>query len=200
VGAKESIFRKLASAVVKGDTSYPDYSHPHTGITDPEESFREVLEAVGGACYFVKGHEEINSLLPTLPAYASARQICSCVHGIRGNVDIDSAEKARELKDVDLAVVRGDFGVGENGAVWVNADGLRHRAILFLAENLILVIESGRIVRDMESAYGMVDFNNLRSGYFISGPSKTADIEQSLVIGAHGARSLIVFVVRKGLL
>ncbi|MDP6229967.1 MAG: LUD domain-containing protein, partial [Candidatus Marinimicrobia bacterium] len=42
----------------------------------------------------------------------------------------------------------------------------------------------------------LIDFENTRSGYFISGPSKTADIEQCLVIGAHGARSLIVFVIQ----
>jgi L-lactate dehydrogenase complex protein LldG len=85
--------------------------------------------------------------------------------------------------------------VAENGAVWVNTDGLRHRGLLFLTESLILVVEGKNIVRDMESAYARIDFSRLRSGYFISGPSKTADIEQCLVIGAHGARSLIVVVI-----
>ncbi len=92
--------------------------------------------------------------------------------------------------------MRGEFGVGENAAVWVDADSLKHRGVLFLSENIILIIDSGKIVPDMESAYELIDFKKLKSGYFISGPSKTADIEQSLVIGAHGAKSLIVFVIR----
>jgi L-lactate dehydrogenase complex protein LldG len=112
-------------------------------------------------------------------------------------VEIDSVEKVHDLKHVDLAIVHGEFGVGENAAIWVNADTLKHRGVLFLSENLIIIIESGKIVPDMESAYGLIDFKNLNSGYFISGPSKTADIEQCLVVGAHGAKSLVVFVIKK---
>ena len=89
----------------------------------------------------------------------------------------------------------GVFGVAENGAVWVDATRLRHRGLLFLTESLVLVIDGRNIVPDMESAYARIDFSRVRSGYFISGPSKTADIEQCLVIGAHGAKTLMVVVV-----
>jgi L-lactate dehydrogenase complex protein LldG len=114
----------------------------------------------------------------------------------KGNVDINSVEKIHDLRNVDLAIVRGEFGVGENAAVWVDADSLKYRGVLFLSENIILIIDSGKIVPDMESGYELIDFKKLKSGYFISGPSKTADIEQCLVIGAHGAKSLTVFVIR----
>jgi L-lactate dehydrogenase complex protein LldG len=180
------------------DTPYPDYSHPHTGITNPEESFKSVLETVGGECHFVKSYDEIKERLATLKVYKSAKNICSCVkEADEGNVDINSIEKVHDLKHVNLAIVRGEFGVGENAAVWVNADTLKHRGVLFLSENLIIIIDSGKIVPDMESGYGSIDFKNLNSGYFISGPSKTADIEQCLVIGAHGAKSMIAFVIKK---
>lgn len=184
--------------MIKGDTRYPQYSHPHEGIKDPDESFKIILEAVGGECHFVKSYDELKDRLATCDIYKSAGQICSCLKEVeKGNVDINSVEKVQDLKDVDLAIVRGEFGVGENAAVWVNADALKHRGVLFLSENLILIIDSGKIVPDMESAYGLIDFNKLKSGYFISGPSKTADIEQCLVIGAHGAKSLIVFVIKE---
>ncbi|MBT59636.1 MAG: hypothetical protein CL393_08945 [Acidiferrobacteraceae bacterium] len=129
--------------------------------------------------------------------YETAKNICSCLPEIeKGNIDLNLVEDVHELHDVDLAIVSGAFGVAENGAVWVNGDRLKHRGLLFLAEHLILVIESGNIVNDLNQAYDLIDFENTRSGYFISGPSKTADIEQCLVIGAHGARSLIVFVIQ----
>ena len=196
--SRDKIFRNLEKAAIMEDTSYPDYSHPHTGITNPDESFKSMLEAVGGECYFVKNYVEIKERLTTLEVYKPAKTICSCVkEAERGNVDITSVEEVHDLKHVDLAIVCGEFGVAENAAIWVNADTLKHRGVLFLSEHLIIIIESGKIVPDMESAYGLIDFKNLKSGYFISGPSKTADIEQCLVIGAHGAKSMIAFVIRK---
>jgi L-lactate dehydrogenase complex protein LldG len=196
--SRERIFKNLESAAIMEDSAYPDYSHPHTAITNPDESFRSVLEAVGGECHFVKNYDEIKERLAAFDVYKSARNICSCVkEAEEGNVDINAIETVHGLNHVDLAIVHGEFGVGENAAVWVNADSLKHRGVLFLSENLIIIIASGKIVPDMESAYGLIDFKNLKSGYFISGPSKTADIEQCLVIGAHGAKSLIVFVIKK---
>jgi len=196
--SRDRIFKNLANAADIEDSSYPDYSHPHTGITNPDESFKSVLDSVGGECHFVKSYAEIKKCLASLDVYKSAKNICSCVKEAEaGNVDIKSVEKVHDLRHVDLAIVRGEFGVGENAAIWVNADTLKHRGLLFLSENLIIIIDSGKIVPDMESAYALIDFKNLNSGYFISGPSKTADIEQCLVIGAHGAKSMAAFVIRK---
>ena len=183
--------------MIEGDTSYPKYSHHHDGIKNPDESFKNVLKDVGGECFFVKSYTELKDRLLTFDIYQSAKNVYSYFKELdNGSVDINSVEKVHDLRNVDLAIVRGEFGVGENAAVWVNADSLKHRGVLFLSENIILIIDSGKIVPDMESAYELIDFNKLESGYFISGPSKTADIEQCLVIGAHGAKSLIVFVIR----
>ena len=195
--SRERILRNLQSVMIEGDTNHPQYSHHHDGITHPDESFKRVLDDVGGECFFVKDYTELIDRLVTFDIYKSAKNVCSCLNEIdKGNVDINSVEDIHDFKNVNLGILRGEFGVGENAAVWVNADSLKYRGVLFLSENIVLIIDSGKIVPDMENAYELIDFKKLKSGYFVSGPSKTADIGQCLVIGAHGAKSLIVFVVR----
>ena len=87
------------------------------------------------------------------------------------------------------------FGVAENAAVWVPGEALNpHRAIFVIVQHLILVVPAGQIVDNLHQAYERLQWSPKSFGIFISGPSKTADIEQSLVIGAHGARSCTVIL------
>jgi L-lactate dehydrogenase complex protein LldG len=193
---KAEVFMKLMDLAVSGDTAYPAYSHPHTGLADARQAFKALTEEAGGECYFVADFRGAKDLVAGLDVYRKAEQTCSYVKEIaEGNFDAEAQPAPHDCRNVGLIIVRGEFGVAENAAVWVNAETLRHRGLLFLSENLILVLEGKDIVRDMEEAYARIDFSNVTWGCFISGPSKTADIEQCLVVGAHGARSLIVVVV-----
>jgi L-lactate dehydrogenase complex protein LldG len=72
---------------------------------------------------------------------------------------------------------------------------MKHRAILFITQHLVLVVPRDQVIDNMHQAYERLSFADPGFGVFLSGPSKTADIEQSLVIGAHGPRSLTVFLV-----
>ena len=87
---------------------------------------------------------------------------------------------------VDMVVIRGQLGVAENGAVWIDEHDMQIRKLPFLTSHLILVLEKAKILPDMHEAYKQVDLERSGFGVFIAGPSKTADIEQALVIGAHG--------------
>lgn len=100
-----------------------------------------------------------------------------------------------ELEDLGLAVLDGQFGVAENGAIWLDDSNLGLRALPFITEHLVIVLEREKLVEKMHQGYNWI--GNAKSGFgvFIAGPSKTADIEQSLVIGAHGAKSLRVVLV-----
>ena len=148
----------------------------------------------------VKGVEQLNEQLGQLPAYAHAKKVCSCVEGAgRSNVTLDDVDDPHDLEDVDFAILPGEFGVAENGAVWLTDAALKHRAICFIPQHVALVIRAGAdpndvLVDNMHDAYKRLSFDGPGFGLFMSGPSKTADIEQSLVIGAHGPRSLTVFV------
>ena len=69
-----------------------------------------------------------------------------------------------------------------------------NRLLPFICQHLILAIEKKKIVATMHQALQQIDTCKEGFGVFIAGPSKTADIEQSLAIGAHGARSMIVYL------
>jgi L-lactate dehydrogenase complex protein LldG len=122
-------------------------------------------------------------------------RVASTVEGVPGNVDVSGVRDAHAIEGLGLAVVPGAFAVAENGAVWVPGDGLRPRGIFVVTEHLALVVPAAEVVHDMHEAYRRIAFPSAGFGTFVAGPSKTADIEQALVIGAHGARSCTLFLV-----
>jgi len=163
----------------------------------PQKQFAEAFTSVGGKFIRVARREEINPELERIEAYAQARKIASLLPGIgRSNVDLNALKDPHELEGLDVAIIAGEFGVAENGAVWVPGSALGpQRAIFVVTQHLVLVVPESEIVHTMHQAYDRIRFAGLGFGTFISGPSKTADIEQALVIGAHGARSCTLFLV-----
>lgn len=99
------------------------------------------------------------------------------------------------LEDVELTIVKAHFGIAENSALWVTDDLLGQRVATFIPQYLAIVVRKNDMVATMHQAYERIGNQEYGFGTFIAGPSKTADIEQSLVLGAHGARGLIVFLL-----
>lgn len=104
-------------------------------------------------------------------------------------------EDPHELEDLDLAILDGQFGVAENGAIWLEDHNLGLRALPFITEHLVIVLDRKNLVETMHQGYSLIGNATSGFGLFIAGPSKTADIEQSLVVGAHGAKSLRVVLI-----
>jgi L-lactate dehydrogenase complex protein LldG len=101
----------------------------------------------------------------------------------------------RVMASVQLFVCEATLGVAENGAVWLPLSRLGSRAAFFLAEHTVVVLNRSTLVEDMHEAYARIDVAAEVFGAFVAGPSKTADIEQSLVIGAHGPKSLTILLL-----
>jgi L-lactate dehydrogenase complex protein LldG len=79
--------------------------------------------------------------------------------------------------------------------VWVKESQMVNRLLPFICQHLVIVLEKKKLVATMHHAYQEINVFEEGFGVFIAGPSKTADIEQSLVIGAHGARSMTVYLL-----
>ncbi len=192
---KQTILARLRDHPLE-DVPLPDLDGPWTTYEDPLGQFRTTLQAVGGLAVDVADGESPDAALRQVAAYRDARKICSLVPDIiRGNVSMDGASSPHELEDIDFCIAAGQFAVAENAAVWVTDQNARHRVIYFLAQHLALIVSARDIVHNLHDAYRKIAFAQRGYGLFISGPSKTADIEQSLVIGAHGPRSLTVLLV-----
>lgn len=174
----------------------PDLNQAWTTYADRLAQFTAALESVGGRCVKVANTDDLNARLAELPAWTSARKTLSLVPSVgHSTFDLDAVADPHELEDVDFAILPGEFGVAENGAVWITDKHVRQRTIYFIVQHLALVVPASEIVDNMPQAYERLQFDRPYFGAFISGPSKTADIEQSLVIGAHGPRSMTVFLV-----
>jgi len=168
---------------------------------DLTSTFITALEAIGGAAYIVSGFDRIATMLHE--QFPAARRVVTGCPPLAAFAE--SAAKGIDphaLENVDLAVLPAHFGVAENGACWITETQMVERVLPFIAQHLVLVIPRGAILPNMHAAYDRIagleaapDAASYGFSTFIAGPSKTADIEQSLVLGAHGPMSLTVFLL-----
>jgi len=194
MSSKASILSVIRAQRVP-EAPLPSLERAWLQFADPLAQFEAQVAGVGGRTVRVRGTEDIGRALAGYPEFTQAKQIVSSIEGIASTYQIDRVRDPHDLESVDWALLPADFGVAENGAVWVTDEGLEHRALYFIVQHLALVLPAREIVHNMHEAYARLNIGASSLGLFISGPSKTADIEQSLVIGAHGPRSLTVFLV-----
>lgn len=166
----------------------------------PVEKFSEVLSQVGGHAVCLKEGECVAEVVRRL--YPQAQRTAVALAGLE-HTDLlpgqvfhpDDLKDPAELNGTDVAIIPAQLGVCENACCWIEQQ-VRHRALYFIAEALVIVLSKEKLVSNMHEAYLQIpDKQDVPYGVFISGPSKTADIEQALVMGAHGAREVTVILV-----
>lgn len=159
---------------------------------DRIERFMSTVEQVGGHAVLLEEGADINAELQKL--YPSSKVIVSSLPYIQADKNPDTVAEVSDLADVDLGVVEGKVAVAENGCVWV-PQTMKERAVMFISQSLAIIVDRNDIVSNMHQAYRMVQTPDLGYGCFISGPSKTADIAQALVMGAQAAREVTVVII-----
>lgn len=195
--SRRAVLDRIRTRQVDGP-ELPEIDHDQLiSFDDLTEQFCAAAAGVGAACHRVSQLSDVREILMQLEPFRAARRIASLVpEAISGNMDLQMFDDPHYLKGLEWLVARGAFGVAENGAIWMHMEGNPHRASLFITQFLAIVIPVDQIVPHMHAAYDRLGDEARQSfGVFVSGPSKTADIEQSLVMGAHGCRTLNVFLV-----
>ncbi|WP_044639605.1 LutC/YkgG family protein [Siansivirga zeaxanthinifaciens] len=161
---------------------------------DLVKTFIENVQFVGGRAIVLESTDTIDAKIKEF--YPHASKIVSCTtESSLGNISISAATEPHGLESIDLAIVKGDLAVSENGAVWIEENDFTIRVLPFITNDLVLIVNKEDIHLHLHDAYETISKRDRTFGLFLSGPSKTADIEQCLVIGAQGAISLTVLIL-----
>lgn len=161
---------------------------------DLVETFKNNVQLVGGNINLLEDISNLDSVIKEL--YPNAKRIVNEVSESNlGTVSISKETDPHTLENVDLAIIKGMFGVAENGSVWISEDQVPIRILPFITNDLVIILLKKDLCLHMHDAYQIISNRARTFGLFISGPSKTADIEQCLVIGAQGAMSLTIFLI-----
>ncbi|HYF68969.1 MAG TPA: LUD domain-containing protein [Ohtaekwangia sp.] len=154
--------------------------------------FKDTLRNIGGTVIDLKTQAGIQEYISQ--HYSSHARIVSMIPGIQAERP-NANSIPHEFESVDLMIIKAHFAVAENGAVWITEELMGDRVLPFLCQHLAVVVEEVNIVETMHQAYDRIGAVAYEFGTFIAGPSKTADIEQSLVLGAHGPKTMTVFLI-----
>ena len=193
MSSKEEILKKYR-ANVKQKFDMPRLDDiKAVSYADPLAQFVTMSKTVGGQVVEIAEGQDINAKIREL--FPDAKEIASNLPEVTiATRNPDTVEQASDLNGTDVGVIQGVFGVAENGCIWI-PQTMKEKAVCFISENLVILLKRTEIVNNMHEAYRRIEFNDYGYGSFISGPSKTADIAQVLVMGAQAARSVTVFLI-----
>lgn len=194
MSSKEAILNKIKQNQPTEVSNLPNLNVLGGEDFEVISMYKSVLKGIGGEGVEVANFAEIVNYIKA--HYNLEKRIITTIPELSEIALLDwTNDDPHSLKDVELNIVKAHFGVSENGALWITDDVMGQRVSTFIPQYLAIVVDKKNIVATMHQAYDRIGNQEYGFGTFIAGPSKTADIEQSLVLGAHGARGLIVFLM-----
>jgi L-lactate dehydrogenase complex protein LldG len=186
---------KILAAVKKNQPArveLPALNFAGDASIDLKAQFIKTLTGIGGSVIEVDDLKDVAQHIKSI--FTNPERIVNRVTGLNFEI-LNLKSNPHDFSNVTIAIMKGEFGVAENGAIWLTEMNMGDQALPYICEHLMLVINKSSIVPTLHEAYEKIGSSIYNLGTFLAGPSKTADIEQSLVLGAHGSKSLIVFLI-----
>jgi L-lactate dehydrogenase complex protein LldG len=195
MSAREEILERLRKNT-RETYDIPDLSglNPITFPDPVAEFIKNTTTTAGAKLIEMEESDNLNELIRK--AYPEAKVLASNLPGIEADLNPDTVEHVEDLMKVDVGIIEGRIGVAENACIWIPQQ-MKEKAVCFASEYLVIILRRDDIVNNMHEAYARLAtsaeyFQQYKFGTFISGPSKTADIESALVYGAQAARGVTV--------
>jgi len=188
---------KILSEVLKNQP--PKMPLPEISFKGPQQdnvlAYIDTFIGIGGKAIEVDDIDSVKAIIHE--QFDASKRIITTLGEFSDTLELYSPEvDPHSFEDVELAVIKAHLAVAENGAVWLTEDLMGQRIIPFICQHLAVLVDASTIVPTMHEAYAKIGRGDYGFGAFIGGPSKTADIEQALVLGAHGPLSMTVFIVK----
>ncbi|MEL1241429.1 LutC/YkgG family protein [Flavobacterium flavipallidum] len=194
MSSRDSILNKIKNNQPSSVNELPDLSVLGLEKFDVIETYKTVLKGIGGFCEEVSSLDEVKGYIAA--HYPTEKRMITTIPELADIAETEwTNDDPHSLQNVELAVIKAHLGVAENSGLWVTDAILGQRVSPFIPQYLAIIVNKNDIVPTMQQAYERIGDLDYGFGTFIAGPSKTADIEQSLVLGAHGARGLTVFLM-----
>ena len=188
---------KILASIKKNQpslTPLPSLEGLNQSTHNPLEQFKTVLQSIGGTVVEVADYQSIESYIQQ--HYTANSRFVTTLPALSHIAETDwQKTNPHDLENIELTIIEGHFGVAENSAIWITEGLMGQRVAPFICQNLAVVLNAKDIVPTMHEAYTRIGSADYGFGMFLAGPSKTADIEQSLVLGAHGSRTMVVFLM-----
>ena len=195
MSAREEILERLRKNT-RETYDFPDLSglNPITFPDPVAEFIKKTTTTAGAKLIEMEESDNLNELIRK--TYPEAKVLASNLPGIEADLNPDTVEHVEDLMKVDVGIIEGRIGVAENACIWIPQQ-MKEKAVCFASEYLVIILRRDDIVNNMHEAYARLAtsaeyFQQYKFGTFISGPSKTADIESALVYGAQAARGVTV--------
>ena len=188
---------KILAAVKKNQPAIvelPALDFSGSTYVDLKDQFIKTLTGIGGSVIEVSDLKEVSKHIKS--TFSESTRIVNTITDLNFEFEIlNQKSNPHDFSNVTVVIMGGEFGVAENGAIWLTDVNMGDQVLPYICENLVLIINKNSIVPTLHEAYEKIGSSSYNLGTFLAGPSKTADIEQSLVLGAHGSKSLIVFLI-----
>lgn len=170
------------------------------------ECLQEAIEAVSGNCTVVQTHQEAARVLGRIIDRTKARQIAisdaplvkAIVAQLTTDAVINQDVRPPELFDYDLGITGAQWAIAETGTLVLQSQSEHHRLASLVPPVHVAIVIADRIRRTMAEVLELIHPANgelSRAVTFITGPSRTSDIELTLAIGVHGPGELHVIVI-----
>lgn len=189
---------KILQAVLSNQPSpceLPNTSMFKGDSNDLVQKYMDVFKTIGGSAFLVDDIAAVKILIAE--NFDTSKRIVTTLPELSDSFELISITvDPHSYNDIELALIKAHFSVAENGAVWLTEEVMGQRIIPYICQHLAVIVQAENIVPTLHEAYEKIGEGNYGFGGFIGGPSKTADIEQALVLGAHGPLSMTVFIVK----